>query len=55
LDQEDDTSLEQVEYSVLEPYHKNDIATKKHHDERKSKVLFEKKGFCKEGGEGDGY
>jgi U6 snRNA-associated Sm-like protein LSm1 len=55
LDQEDDIPLQQVEYNVLEAYHKNDIAVKKRREEIKSQVLYEQKGFCKEGGEGDGY
>jgi U6 snRNA-associated Sm-like protein LSm1 len=55
LDQEDDVPLQQVDYSVLDPYHKRDIAHKKAREDFKSKVLYEQKGFCKEGGEGDGY
>ena len=55
LDQEDEVPLRQVEWNVLEPYHKQDIANKKHREELKSQVLYEEKGFCKEGGEGDGY
>ncbi|KDQ63713.1 hypothetical protein JAAARDRAFT_29738 [Jaapia argillacea MUCL 33604] len=55
LDQEDEIPLRQVEWKVLEPYHKQDVATKKHRDEFKAGVLYEEKGFCKEGGEGDGY
>ncbi|OBZ80045.1 U6 snRNA-associated Sm-like protein LSm1 [Grifola frondosa] len=55
LDQEDEVPLRQVEWSALEPYHKQDIAVKKHREEIKADVLFEEKGFCKEGGEGDGY
>ncbi|KAG1744884.1 Sm-like ribonucleoprotein [Suillus lakei] len=55
LDQEDDVPLQQVDYSVLDPYHKRDIAHKKVREDFKSKVLYEQKGFCKEGGEGDGY
>ncbi|KII93511.1 hypothetical protein PLICRDRAFT_152308 [Plicaturopsis crispa FD-325 SS-3] len=55
LDQEDEIPLRQVEYNVLEPYHKNDTAVKKSHDDAKADVLYEHKGFCKEGGEGDGY
>jgi U6 snRNA-associated Sm-like protein LSm1 len=47
--------LQQVDYSVLDPYHKRDIAHKKAREDFKSKVLYEQKGFCKEGGEGDGY
>jgi U6 snRNA-associated Sm-like protein LSm1 len=55
LDQEDDIPLQQVDYSVLDPYHRRDIANKKAREDFKSKVLYEQKGFCKEGGEGDGY
>ena len=55
LDQEDDVPLRQVDWTVLEPYHKKDIADKKYHDEAKAQILYERKGFCKEGGEGDGY
>lgn len=55
LDQEDDVPLRQVEWAILEPYHKKDVLTKKHREEVKAQVLFETKGFCKEGGEGDGY
>ncbi|KAH7915801.1 Sm-like ribonucleoprotein [Hygrophoropsis aurantiaca] len=55
LDREDDVPLRQVDYHVLDPYHKADIAAKKEREELKAQVLYEQKGFCKEGGEGDGY
>jgi len=55
LDQEDDIPLRQVEWNVLEPYHKNDMEMKKEREESKSQILFQQKGFCKEGGDGDGY
>ena len=55
LDQEDDVPLRQVDWSLLEPYHRSDIEIKKQREESKSQILFEQKGFCKEGGEGDGY
>ncbi|KAI0778145.1 Sm-like ribonucleoprotein [Trametes elegans] len=55
LDQEDEVPLRQVEWTVLEHYHKQEIANKKQREEVKSQVLFEEKGFCREGGEGDGY
>jgi len=55
LDQEDDIPLQQVDWNVLEPYHKNDAEIKKQREETKSQILYEVKGFCKEGGEGDGY
>ena len=47
--------LRQVDWETLEPYHHKDIADKKARDELKANVLFEQRGFCKEGGEGDGY
>lgn len=55
LDQEDEVPLRRVEYKLLEPYHKSDIEAKKMHEDLKSQILYEQKGFCKEGGEGDGY
>jgi U6 snRNA-associated Sm-like protein LSm1 len=55
LDQEDDVPLRQVEWGMLEPYHKREAESKRVRDDRKAEVLFEQKGFCKEGGEGDGY
>ncbi|KAJ7254068.1 hypothetical protein B0H12DRAFT_1115791 [Mycena haematopus] len=56
LDLEDEIpQRRQVDYAALEPYHKNDIEMKKQREEVKAQILYEKKGFCKEGGEGDGY
>jgi len=55
LDREDDVPLRQVEYSLLLSYHKRDAESKKEREEAKSQILYEQKGFCKEGGEGDGY
>ncbi|KAL4070974.1 Sm-like ribonucleoprotein [Scleroderma citrinum] len=55
LDQEDDIPLRQVDYNILEQYHKRDMADKKAREDIKSRILYEQKGFCKEGGEGDGY
>ncbi|KAG6911935.1 hypothetical protein DXG01_000182 [Tephrocybe rancida] len=55
LDREDDIPLQQVDWNTLEPYHKNEADAKKQREEAKSQILYEKKGFCKEGGEGDGY
>ncbi|KAF8271471.1 Sm-like ribonucleoprotein [Lactarius quietus] len=55
LDQEDDVPLRQVEYKQLDDYYRQDIAAKKQREEAKAKILYEQKGFCKEGGEGDGY
>ncbi|KAH8102628.1 Sm-like ribonucleoprotein [Cristinia sonorae] len=55
LDQEDDVPLRQVEWAVLEAYHKAEVLDKKQREEAKAQILFERRGFCKEGGEGDGY
>jgi U6 snRNA-associated Sm-like protein LSm1 len=55
LDLEDEVPLRQVDWSLLEPYHKDDTAIRKRREDIKSQVLYEQKGFCKEGGEGDGY
>ncbi|KAF7966996.1 hypothetical protein HWV62_36254 [Athelia sp. TMB] len=55
LDLEDDVPLRRVDYGVLEPYHKHDTAAKKAEEELKAQVLYEQKGYCREGGEGDGY
>lgn len=55
LDLEDDVPLRPVDYNALEPYCKNDVERKRLHEEMKSQILYEKKGFSKEGGEGDGY
>ncbi|KAH9944419.1 Sm-like ribonucleoprotein [Epithele typhae] len=55
LDQEDDIPLTQVDWAELEPYHKQEVATKKKREDDKSQFLYEEKGFCREGGEGDGY
>ncbi|THH34182.1 hypothetical protein EUX98_g60 [Antrodiella citrinella] len=55
LDQEDEVPLRQVEWAALEPYHKQEVNDKKYREEAKAQILFERRGFCKEGGEGDGY
>ncbi|KAF7306965.1 U6 snRNA-associated Sm-like protein LSm1 [Mycena indigotica] len=56
LDLEDDVPIgQQVEWVALEPYHKTDVETKKQREDAKAQILYDKKGFCKEGGEGDGY
>lgn len=55
LDREDDVPLRQVDYKQLDDYYRQDVATKKQREEVKAKILYEQKGFCKEGGEGDGY
>jgi U6 snRNA-associated Sm-like protein LSm1 len=55
LDQEDDVPLRQVDYNQLDDYYRQDVAAKKQREEAKANILYEQKGFCKEGGEGDGY
>ncbi|KAK7064191.1 U6 snRNA-associated Sm-like protein LSm1 [Favolaschia claudopus] len=56
LDLEDEVPQgRQVDYPALEPYHKKDVETKKQREEHKAQILYEQRGFCKEGGEGDGY
>lgn len=55
LDQEDEVPLKQVDYQVLEPYHKKDVEARKQREETKSHILYEQRGFSKEGGEGDSY
>jgi hypothetical protein len=46
--------LRQVEFEVLQAHVRIETETKKQREEVKAQVLFEQKGFCKEGGEGDG-
>ncbi|KAF8745539.1 hypothetical protein AX14_006862 [Amanita brunnescens Koide BX004] len=55
LDTEDDIPLRQVDHHVLEPYCKSEAEDKRHRDEVKAQVLYDQKGFSREGGEGDGY
>lgn len=55
LDDEDEVPLREVEFHDLDPIHKADLAAKKQLDEFKADVLLNQKGFCREGGEGDGY
>jgi len=55
LDQEDELPLKPVSPMVLKPLFLQELAEKKRRDHEKAKVLYEQKGFCREGGEGDGY
>ncbi|KJA29199.1 hypothetical protein HYPSUDRAFT_498380 [Hypholoma sublateritium FD-334 SS-4] len=55
LDREDDVPLKQVAYDKLVDFHRAEAEAKKEREEIKSQILYEQKGFCKEGGEGDGY
>ena len=55
LDVEDEVPLKPVRYEALKPLYDQDMAEKKHRDTDKAQVLYDEKGFCREGGEGDGY
>ncbi|KAF5375002.1 hypothetical protein D9758_000246 [Tetrapyrgos nigripes] len=55
LDQEDEVPLRQVDWHELEPIHKHDTELKKQREEVKAQILYDEKGYSKEGGEGDGY
>ncbi|KAH8120354.1 hypothetical protein DFH11DRAFT_1559701 [Phellopilus nigrolimitatus] len=55
LDTEDEIPLKAASYQALKPVFSQEMAEKKHRDHDKSQVLYEEKGFCREGGEGDGY
>ena len=52
---EDEVPLQPMSYGTLEPVHRQEAADKKRRDNAKAQILFDRKGFCKEGGEGDGY
>ncbi|VDB99622.1 unnamed protein product [Peniophora sp. CBMAI 1063] len=55
LDLEDDVPLQQADFALLDEHHRQEAAEKRVQEEAKAKVLYEQKGFCKEGGEGDSY
>jgi len=55
LDEEDEIPLKPVPYAALKPVYMQDSTEKKRHDSSKAQALYEQKGFCREGGEGDGY
>jgi len=55
LDQEDDVPLRPVPYQALKPIYLQEMADKRRRETAKAHVLFDQKGFCREGGEGDGY
>ena len=42
-------------YEALKDIYAQEVAEKKHREHDKSQVLYEERGFCREGGEGDGY
>ncbi|THV04911.1 LSM-domain-containing protein [Dendrothele bispora CBS 962.96] len=55
LDQEDDVPLRKVDWQELEPIHRQDTELKRQREEVKAQILYDQKGYSKEGGEGDGY
>jgi len=55
LDLEDEVPQQEVNYASLEPICQEDAAKKRLKDNVKARILYERQGFCREGGEGDGY
>jgi len=55
LDVEDEVPLKPVSYQALKPLYTQEMAEKKRRDQDKAQVLYDEKGYCREGGEGDGY
>jgi len=47
--------LRQVDWHELEPIHKHDMELRRQREEVKAQILYDQKGYSKEGGEGDGY
>ena len=55
LDREDEVPLRSVPVEEIAFAHQEEADNRKQSEQAKSQILFEEKGFCKEGGEGDGY
>jgi len=55
LDKEDTVPLSPVPLEHIIPVHRQEAEQRKLREAVKAKILFEENGFCKEGGEGDGY
>ena len=55
LDVEDEVPLQAVPLTELQAPAKQEVESRKKRESEKTKVLFEKYGFSKEGGEGDDY
>ena len=55
LDVEDEVPLQAVPFKELQAPVKQEVESRKKRESEKTKVLFEKYGFSKEGGEGDDY
>ncbi|KAG8925769.1 SM-like, degradation of cytoplasmic mRNAs and positively regulates transcription initiation [Tulasnella sp. 419] len=55
LDREDELPLVPVPLEEVIPLYREEVEQKKQRENVKAKVLYEKHGFSREGGEGDGY
>jgi len=55
LDKEDNIPLQQVPLEHIIPVNRQESEQRKIREAIKAKVLYEERGFSKEGGEGDGY
>ncbi|KAG9128177.1 SM-like, degradation of cytoplasmic mRNAs and positively regulates transcription initiation [Ceratobasidium sp. 392] len=55
LDREDEVPLRSVPPEEIAEAHQQEADDRKRNEQLKSQILYDEKGFCKEGGEGDGY
>ncbi|KAF8516219.1 Sm-like ribonucleoprotein [Hysterangium stoloniferum] len=55
LDAEDEVPLHPVPLQQIAVLHDAEIAARKRRENAKATILYEQHGFCREGGEGDGY
>jgi len=55
LDAEDMVPITPAPIEIMQHLNKQEMDERKRRDNLKATILFETRGFCKEGGEGDGY
>jgi len=55
LDAEDVVPIVPAPVDLMMDLNRQEVDDRKRRDNLKTTILFEQKGFCKEGGEGDGY
>ena len=55
LDAEDEVPLQPGPRQQIEKQHQAEVAARKRRENTKATILYEQFGFCREGGEGDGY
>ncbi|KAH7344994.1 Sm-like ribonucleoprotein [Rhizoctonia solani] len=55
LDREDEMPLRPVPLEEIGYAHQEEADKRKQSEQVKAQILYDEKGFCKEGGEGDGY